>query len=333
MAKEPELSGRQNAAILLMSLGEREAAKVMKHMDVADVRALSESMKELGVISRDVANGVLSNFSEILSTEGPVSTASSDFIQRMLTDSIGEQQAEPFVERLFPSEGSAVASLQLMEPEEITEAVQTEHPQVVAIALACLDKEKSAAVLAELPVSLASEVVSRIAKMEEISESAIAELEHLMHQKFSQSEKHRAKTLGGIRSAAEILNFVGKDVESAVLEELARIDPELSAEVKDNMLVFESLEALDDRGMQALLRDVDTQSLVIALKGASSLFQNMVFRNMSKRAAELLQSDLEAKGPVKLSEVEEAQKQIVDAAKTLADDGKINLGGGGEEFV
>jgi flagellar motor switch protein FliG len=333
MAKAPELSGRQNAAILLMSLGEREAAKVMKHMDVADVRAVSESMKDLGVVTRAVADKVLNSFTETVTEEGPVSSASSHFIQRMLTDSIGEQQAEPFVERLFPSEGSAVASLQLMQPTEILEAVQTEHPQVIAIALACLDREKSAAVLAELPVALASGVVARIARMEEISEAAIGELEHLMHQKFSQSEKHRAKSLGGIRSAAEILNFVGKEVESAVLEELANIDPGLSAEVKDNMLVFESLEALDDRGMQALLREVDTQSLVIALKGASSVFQNMVYRNMSKRAAELLQSDLEAKGPVKLSDVEAAQKQIVESAKQLADDGKINLGGGGEEFV
>jgi flagellar motor switch protein FliG len=332
MAKTPELSGRQNAAILLMSLGEREAAKVMKHMDVADVRALSESMKDLGVVTREVAAGVLNNFTEIVSKEGPVSAASSKFIQRMLSDSIGEQQAEPFVERLFPSEGSAVASLQLMQPDEVIDAVQSEHPQVIAIALACLDREKSAAVLAELPIALASEVVARIARMEEISEAAIGELEHLMHQKFSQSEKHRAKSLGGIRSAAEILNFVGKEVETAVLEELANVDAELSAEVKDNMLVFESLESLDDRGMQALLRDVDTQSLVIALKGASGTFKNMVFRNMSKRAAELLQSDLEAKGPVKLSDVEAAQKQIVEAAKVLADEGRINLGGG-EEFV
>lgn len=333
MAKEAPRSGRESAAILLMSLGEREAARVMKHMDVADVRKLSESMKGLGVVTRDAADTVLNQFTETVTQEGPVSSASSQFIQQMLSDSIGKQQAEPFVERLFPTEGSAVASLQLMEPAEITVAVQSEHPQVIAIALACLEGEKSAAVLAELPVALASEVISRIAKMKEISEAAIGELEQLMHQKFTQSEKHRAKSLGGVRSAAEILNHCGKQVETAVLEELAAVDPELSEEVKDNMLVFESLEALDDRGMQVLLRDVDTQSLVIALKGASSTFQNMVFRNMSKRAAELLQSDLEAKGPVKLSEVEAAQKQIVESAKVLAEEGKINLGGGGEEFV
>jgi flagellar motor switch protein FliG len=333
MAKGSGRSGRQNAAILLMSLGEREAARVMRHLDVADVRKLSESMKDLGVVTRDVADGVLSDFSEIMSNEGPVSSASSQFIHRMLTDSIGEQQAEPFVERLFPAEGSAVASLQLMQPPEIIEALHAEHPQVIAIALACLDKEKSAAVLADLPVALASEVVARIARMEEISEAAIAELEHLMHQKFTQSEKHKAKSLGGIRAAAEILNYVGKSVESALLEELANTDSELSQEVKDNMLVFESLDALDDRGMQTLLRDVDTRSLSVALKGASSTFKNLVFRNMSKRAAELLQSDLEAMGPVKLSDVEAAQKQIVEAAKGLADDGKINLGGGAEELL
>ena len=333
MAKAPERSGSENAAILLMSLGEREAAKVMKHMDVADVRRLSESMKELGVITRDTADGVLNQFTDIVTKEGPISTASAQFIQRMLSDSIGQQAAEPFVERLFPPEGSAVASLQLMEPPEIVVAVQAEHPQVIAIALACLDKEKSAAVLAELPVALASEVIARIARMEEISEAAISELEHLMHQKFTQSEKHRAKSLGGVRSAAEILNFVGKEVESAVLEDLAEKDAALSKEVKDNMLVFESLEVLDDRGMQTLLRDVDTQSLSVALKGSSTTFRNMVYRNMSKRAAELLQSDLEAMGPVRLADVEAAQKQIVEAAKVLADDGKINLGGGGEEFV
>jgi flagellar motor switch protein FliG len=327
------MSGSDTAAIFLMSLGERDAAKIMKHMDVAEVRKLSETMKGLGTVSRELADKVVSEFTATMTEEGPVNTVSEGFMQRLLTESIGDQQAVPFVERLFPKEGSALASLQLMEPAEVIDAVQSEHPQVVAIALACLPKEKSAAVLAELPVALASDAIARIAQMEDISEAALEDLEHLMHQKFTKSEKHKAKTLGGIRTAAEILNLTGKAVETAVLEEIAGRDADLSQEVKDNMLVFESLEVLDDRGMQTLLRDVDTQSLGLALKGASNVFKNLVFRNMSKRAAELLQSDLEAMGPVKLSDVEASQKTIVEAAKALADDGKINLGGGGEEFV
>jgi flagellar motor switch protein FliG len=333
MAREQRISGCDSAAILLMSLGEREAAKVMKHMDVAEVRKLSETMKNLGTVSREQADRVISSFTSTVSDEGPVKTASERFVHRMLSESIGDEQASPLVERLFPSQSTGLNSLQLMEPTEVVEAIQVEHPQVIAIALAALDKAKSAEVLAALPVALAADVIARIARMEEISESALADLEHVMQQRFTQSEKHKAKHLGGLRSAAEILNGVGKTVESAVLEELAQKDMELSQQVQDNMLVFESLEALDDRGMQTLLRDVDSQSLVVALKGASSTLKNLIFRNMSKRAAELLQSDLEAKGPVKLSEVEAAQKEIVQTARALADEGKINLGGGGEEFV
>lgn len=333
MAKAPKLSGCDSAAIFLMSLGEREAAKIMKHMDVAEVRKLSETMKSLGTVSRDQADHVISNFTTTVNDEGPVKTASERFVHRMLSESIGDNQANPLVERLFPAQGNGLASLQLMEAVEVVDAVQAEHPQVIAIALAALDKDKSAEVLAALPVALAADVIRRIARMEEISEAALEDLEQVMQQRFTQSDKHKAKHLGGVRSAAEILNRVGKSVEAAVLEELATKDADLSQEVQDNMLVFESLEALDDRGMQTLLRDVDTQALVIALKGASTTLKNLIFRNMSKRAAELLQSDLEAKGPVKLSEVEEAQKKIVETARTLADEGKINLGTGDDEFV
>jgi flagellar motor switch protein FliG len=333
MAKPQKLSGCESAAVFLMSLGEREAARIMKHMDVAEVRKLSETMKSLGTVTRDQADAVMTQFTTTVNDEGPVKSASENFIHRLLTESIGDQQAAPLVERLFPQQGSALASLQLMQSVEIIDAIQAEHPQVIAIALACLDNEKSAEVLEALPVALASEVIARIAKMEEISEAALEDLEQVMHQKFTQGDRHKAKNVGGIRAAAEILNRVDKSVESAVLEELASKDADLSQEVKDNMLVFESLEVLDDRGMQTLLREVDTQTLVLALKGASPAFKNLVFRNMSKRAAELLQSDLEAKGPVKLSDVEAAQKQIVDSAKTLSDDGKLNLGSGGDEFV
>ena len=316
-----------------MSLGEQNAAKVMKLIDVRDVQKLSQTMTTLGSVTRRDADQVLSEFTGNLENEAPLAVGSRPFLKRLLSKSLGPEQASPLVDRLFAGQNGALESLQLMELAEVVETIQSEHPQVVAITLAGLDAEKAAQILAELPVSMGAQVISRIARMEEIPQGALEEIDSVMQQKFSQGDRHQAKTMGGLRSAAEILNMAEKDVESAVIEEFSKEDAALCQQVQDSMLVFESLEEVDDRGIQALVREVDTGTLVTALKGASSGLRDLIVRNMSKRAGSMLLSDLEAKGPVRISEVEEAQKSIVAVAKNLADEGTLILGNTADDFV
>jgi flagellar motor switch protein FliG len=220
-----------------------------------------------------------------------------------------------------------------MEAKEITEIIQGEHPQVLAIVLAGLDSGKAAQIIAQLPVRQATDIVTRIARMDEVPENAIAELDEVLQHRFKQTGALKMTNMGGIRSAASILNQVQKDTEKKIVEELDAADAALSQQIQENMFVFDNLTDVDDRGIQAIVREVTTDTLVIALKGADPTLQDKIFRNMSKRAAELLKSDLEAKGPVKLSDVEAAQKDVVTVARRLADEGTIMLGGSANEFV
>jgi len=327
------MSGCERAAVFLMSLGEAEAAQIMRHMDVPQVKKISEAMKKLSAVSRDQADSILADFTRDVDVESSTIQGSPSFVQRVLTRSLGDQQANPLVERLFPELGNRVESLYVLDAEEIVEAIQGEHPQVVALALATLDSDKAAAVLDELPVSVSTEAIARIARMEEISEAALEDLEQVMKKRFHDGGRNKSRLIGGLRSAADILNRAEKKMELAIFEELTKKDAELSEQIQDSMFVFENLEELDDRGMQMLLREIDSGVLIIALKGASLAMKNLVFKNMSKRAAELLQSDLEAKGPVKISEVEDAQKEIVAAARKLAEAGTLMLGKSGDDFV
>lgn len=327
------LSGSERAAVFLMSLGEREAAEVMKHMPVSEVQKLGAAMAKLRKVTRHQADAVLGHFTDNVESEAPLTGRSPKFLKRLLTSSLGEERARTLYDRLVEGEEKGLDSLQLMEAKEVTEIVQGEHPQVIAIVLAGLDPAKAAEIIGQLPVRQATDVVTRIARMGEVPESAIAELDDVLQHRFRQSGTQKMTSMGGIRSAATILNQVHKDAEKKIVEELDRLNAALSQQIQENMFIFENLMDVDDRGIQALVREVTTDTLVVALKGADPALQDKIFRNMSKRAAELLRSDLEAKGPVKLSDVELAQKDIVTVARRLAEEGTIMLGGSGNEFV
>ncbi len=333
MSDTQNLTGSERAAIFLMSLSEREAAEVMKHMPVSEVQKLGAAMARLRKVTRYQADAVLHHFTENIESEAPLVGRSPRFLKKLLASSLGEERASSLYDKLVDEEGKGLDSLQLMEAKEVTEIIQGEHPQVIATVLAGLDPAKSAQIVAQLPVRQATDVVTRIARMGEVPESAIIELDEVLQHRFKQSGTLKMTTLGGVRSAATILNQAKKDVGKQIIEELDRINASMSQQIQDNMFVFENLLDVDDRGIQALVREVTTDTLVVALKGADTALQDKIFRNMSKRAAELLRSDLEAKGPVKLSDVEAAQKEIVATARRLGDEGSINLGGGGNEFV
>lgn len=327
------LSGPERAAIFLMSLTEDEASAIMKHMAVGEVQKLGQAMAKLRKVSRDQANHVLSDFTESVESEAPLVGRSPQSLKRLLSSSLGEERASSVLDRIVDEEPRGLDSLQLMDPKEIAEIVHREHPQVIAIVLAGLEPKKSALVMQQLPQVLATDVLSRIAKMDEVPQSAIEELDEVMQQRFSQSGGFKVTAMGGVRSAAEILNIVEKETEQKIIAELDERDPSLSQEIQDNMFVFENLRDLDDRGIQALVREVTSDTLVIALKGADEGMQDKIFSNMSKRAGELLRDELESKGPMRISDVEEAQKEIIGTARRLADEGTIMLGGGGDDFV
>ena len=331
--KQQDLSGSERAAIFLMSLSEKEAAEVMKHMPVSEVQRLGKAMASLRKVSRSQADQVLSQFTNNVEGDAPLVGRSPTFLKRLLTSSLGEEKASKVLDRIVEDEPKGLDSLQLMEAKEITEVIHREHPQVIAVVLAGLDAKKAAEVISQLPVRLSTEVVTRIARMGEIPQNTIEEPDEVMQQRFSQSTGFKVTAMGGVRSAAEILNMVEKEIENQIIENLNQENAPLSQEIQENMFVFDNLLAVDDRGIQALVREVSTDVLVIALKGADQALQDKIFKNMSKRAGEMLKSDLEAKGPVRIAEVEAAQKEIVTVARRLADEGTIMLGGGGDDFV
>lgn len=333
MSEPQNLSGSERAAIFLMSLSEREAAEVMKHMPVSEVQKLGAAMAKLRKVTRHQADSVLHNFTENIESEAPLVGRSPRFLKKLLASSLGEERATSLYEKLVDEEGKGLDSLQLMEAKEVTEIIQGEHPQVIATVLAGLAPGKAAQIVAQLHVRQATDVVTRIARMGEVPETAITELDEVLQHRFKQSGTLKMTTMGGVRSAATILNQAKKETGKQIIEELDRVNAAMSQQIQDNMFVFENLLDIDDRGIQALVREVTTDTLVVALKGADPALQDKIFRNMSKRAAELFRSDLEAKGPVKLSDVEAAQKEIVTTARRLGDEGTINLGGGGNEFV
>ncbi len=331
--KQQDLSGSERAAIFLMSLSEKEAAEVMKHMPVSEVQRLGKAMASLRKVTRGQAESVLSQFTNNVEGDAPLVGRSPTFLKRLLTSSLGEEKASKVLDRIVEDEPRGLDSLQLMEAKEITEVIHREHPQVIAVVLAGLESKKAADVISQLPVRLSTEVVTRIARMGEIPQHTIAELDEVMQQRFSQSTGFKVTAMGGVRNAAEILNMVEKEIEHQIIENLNQENAVLSQEIQENMFVFDNLLAVDDRGIQALVREVTTDILVIALKGAEQALQDKIFKNMSKRAGEMLKSDLEAKGPVRIAEVEAAQKEIVTVARRLADEGTIILGGGGDDFV
>jgi flagellar motor switch protein FliG len=332
MSDTASLSGAERAAVFLMSLSEREAAEVMKHMPVREVQRLGKAMAQLKKVSRGQADNVLQQFTDGVETDAPLVSRSPKFLKKVLTGSLGEERASALMDRIVDDDSRGLESLHLMEAKEVTDVIHREHPQVISIVLAGLEPNKAAQVIAQLPLRLATDVVARIARMDEVPENAIAELDEVMQDRFKHSTAFKVTNMGGVRSAASILNQVQKDMEKKIIEELDQTHGALSQQIQENMFIFENLLDIDDRGIQALVREITTDALVIALKGAEPALQEKIFRNMSKRAGELLRSDLEAKGPVKLADVEAAQKDIVATARRLVDEGAIVLAGS-NEFV
>jgi flagellar motor switch protein FliG len=329
-------SGTERAAILLLTLGEAQAAQVLKHMGAKEVQRIGSAMSKLTNVSREEVHSVIAQFSESVESETSVGVGTDEFLRKVLVDALGQDKAASIIDRINIGRSTkGLEALKWMDSRAVAELIRLEHPQIIAIVLAYLDADQSAEVLSYLPANTRSDIMVRIATLDGVQPSALNELDDIMEKQFAGKSGGTGKTssMGGAKAAANIINLLEPSQEGVIMEQITKTDQALGAKIQDLIFVFANLIELDDRGMQELMRQVPSDRLLLALKGADEALKEKVFKNMSQRAAEMLKDDMEAKGPVKLSEVEGAQKEILQIARKLADAGAINLGGKGEEYV
>jgi len=333
-AEEKRL-GTERAAILLLTLGEQEAAQVLKHMSAKEVQRIGAAMAKLSSVSREEVGGVVSDFTSLVESQTSVGVGTDEFLRKVLVDALGEDKAASIIDRIAIGRSTkGLEALKWMDPRAVAELVRLEHPQIIAIVLAYLDPDQAAEIMAYLPANARADIMMRVAVLDGVQPNALSELDDIMEKQFAgKSGGGKTSTLGGAKAAANIINFLEPSQESFIMEQIVRADEALGARIQDLVFVFDNLIDLDDRGMQELLRQVPSDKLLLALKGAEEAMKEKIFKNMSQRAAEMLKDDLEAKGPVRLSEVEAAQKEIVTAARKLGESGAIALGGKGESYV
>ncbi len=283
-------------------------------------------------LKRDQIEGVLHDFRKEAEEKTHVGMANDEYIRSVLTKALGNERAGTLIDRILQGGDTAgIESLKWMDAAAVAELIKNEHPQIIATILVHLDRDQASAILGSFVERLRNDVILRIATLDGIQPSALKELNDVLTKLLAGNTNIKKSAMGGVRAAAEILNFMGTANETSVINSVRDYDPELAQGIQDEMFVFDNLNDLDDRSIQLLLREVQSESLILALKGATPELREKIFKNMSSRAAEMLRDDLEAKGPVRLSEVEAEQKEILKVVRRLADEGQIVLGGKGDE--
>jgi len=335
MSQSMDDEGLENAAILLMSLGEEEAAEVFKHLAPKEVQRLGETIARMKAVSRDRVEGVLDKFGAVAANESMLVPDTDEYVKSVLRKALGEDKANLLIDRILQgSDVTGIESLKWMDPASVAELLRNEHPQIVAAILVHLEFDQSADVLKHFTERQRNEVLVRVATLDGIQPAALKDLNEVMSKVLAGGERMKKTALGGVKAAAEILNMLGSSIETSVLDFVREADNDLAQRIMDNMFTFDDLEKLDDKGIQALMKEVQSESLVVALKGATPGLREKIFRNMSTRAAETLREDLESRGPVRLSEVEAEQKEMLKIVRRLADEGQIVMqGSGDEQFV
>lgn len=321
--------GVEKSAILLLSLGEDLAAEVLKNLGPREVQKVSKAMSQLKVVPVEKIEDVLDDL-RMHTDKGASMSADDGMIRSMLIKALGDDRAANLISRILQGgETAGIDGLKWMDAPTVAELVKNEHPQIIATIIAHLEYDQAGEILKYFTERLRNDVLLRIATIDGVQPQALHDLNEALTRLLSGSANIKKTALGGIRHAAEILNFVGQAVETAIIDNVREYDPDLAQKILDEMFVFENLIDVDDRGIQLLLREIQSDSLIVALKGASEALRDKIFKNMSQRASEMLREDLEAKGPVRLSEVEAEQKEILKVARRLSDEGQIVLGGAG----
>lgn len=338
-AKPPEerkvnLAKLDQAAILLMSLGENTAAEVLKHMGPKEVQRLGTAMSQLKNVQQYEVEVVIANFMDEVRTQTGLGMGADNYIRNMLVTALGADKANGLIDRiLMGGNTTGLDTLKWMEARSIADIIRNEHPQIQAIVLAYLDADQSAEVLTYFAEKVRLDVLMRVASLDTVQPSALQELNDILEKQFSGNAGSQTKDIGGYKTAAEIVNNLDSNIANELMESIKEVDEDMGVQIADLMFVFDNLKDVDDRGIQAVLREVSSEMLITALKGADEDLQEKIFGNMSKRAAELMRDDLEARGPVKVSEVESAQKEILAICRRMADAGEISLGGGAEAML
>lgn len=324
--------GVEDAAILLMSLGEEEASEVFKHLQPKEVQKLGETIAKLKVVPREKVESVLTRFDQVAETQSMLVQDTDEYVRAVLRKALGEDKANLLLDRILQGgDVSSIESLKWMDAASVAELLRNEHPQIIAAILSHLDFDQTSGVLKLFTERARNEVLIRIATLDGVQPMALKDLNEVMSQVLAGGERMKKSSLGGVKTAAEIINMMGSAIEASVLDYIREADADLAQKIMDNMFTFDDLEKIDDKGIQAVLKEVQSESLVVALKGAGPELREKVFRNMSTRAAETLREDLESRGPVRLSEVEAEQKEMLKIVRRLVDEGQIVLMGGGDD--
>ena len=322
------LTDIEKAAVLLISLGESDAAEILKHLGPKEVQRIGEAMSRLDNVPQSRVESVVSDFLDVVSDQTGIGINNDRYIRAMLNQALGEDKAKTLIDRiLFSTNTSGLDTLRWMDSRQVAEIIRFEHPQIQAVIISYLEPDQAANVLSYFDDKVRLDIVMRVAALDQIQPQALQELNDMLESQFTGPRSTQLTKLGGVKSAADIMNFIDTQIEAELMDAIKETDEGLATQISDLMFVFDNLMDVEDRGIQVILREIQTDQLVIALKGADTQLQEKIFKNMSKRAAELLRDDLEAKGPVRVSEVEAAQKEILNVARRLADDGEITLGG------
>jgi len=327
------MTGTQRAAVLTLLLGEQQASEIIKFLDPKEVQLLGGAMVSVSDVSQEAVNVILDDFVATIKKQSNLGLGTTDYVEKVFKRALGDDKAASVLGRIMPGQSSkGLEVLQWMDARAIADMINTEHPQVTAIILSVLEHEVAADVLSFLPPASRSEIIQRVASLETVQPSAMAELEAIMKMQFSKSSSSASSSFGGIKAAAKIMNSTKTALEATIMAGLKKIDPELMQKIQDNMFTFENLGAVDNKGIQVLMRNVEPDLLMIAMKGASTEVKDRFFDNMSERARGMFRDDMDAKGLMRIADVEDAQKKIMRIARKLSDSGDLVLGGG-EDFV
>lgn len=329
------LSGTQKCAILMLLLGEDEAAEVLKSLAPREVQHLGNSMFSVQDVDQDTVNLVLDEFLAIIKAQTSLGLGATNYIRNVMTKALGDTKAESVLSRITPSESRrGMDILQWMDARSIAEMIVEEHPQIIALVLSYLDYAVAADVLTLLPLNLRANIVQRIATLETVAPEALEELERVMKQQFQVNTSLGASQVGGVVAAARIMNFTKTVMEAQIMKDLTKADKKLMQSIQDNMFTFDNLSMVDDKSLQTLLRSIDQDLLVLSMKGADDQLKDKLFGCMSQRAAANILDEMDALGPVRLADVQTAQKEIINVARKLSDAGTIVLAGrGGDDYV
>ncbi|AGH45776.1 flagellar motor switch protein FliG [Paraglaciecola psychrophila] len=330
-----KLEGVDKAAILLLSLTEDDAAQILKHLEPKQVQKLGTAMAQIDDMTQGKITAVHKHFIEEIQNYSTIGFQSTDFVKRALTSALGEDKAANLIDQILMGTGAkGLDSLKWMDSKQVASIIRNEHPQIQTIVMSYLDAEQSAEILSQFPEKVRLDLMMRVANLEEVQPAALQELNEIMEKQFAGQAGTQAAKMGGLKSAADIMNYLDTNIEGQLMDAIREQDEEMSQQIQDLMFVFDNLIDVDDRAIQTILREVQQDALLKAIKGAEGELKDKITKNMSKRAAEMLLDDLEAMGPVRISEVEAAQKEILSVARRLADAGEIMLGGGGgDEFL